>query len=160
MDEITQLLEVERIRKLAGLYSHQFDRLDLEGLLALFTEDAVLEFGTREPIVGIAAIRKHYEGSFRKFGQSGPFSTMHAVTNHWIELTGPQSAQGRCYLIDFLITDPKQNPLTFLGLYDDEYRKVGAEWKMHRRRLEFTWPPRNVSAGEPGKRVPWVGDTR
>jgi len=154
MDDVARLLETERIRKLAALYSHNFDRLDLEPLVGLFTDDAVCEFSGGKPLVGREAIRAHYIRSFDKWGKQGPFSTMHAVTNHWIELTGPERAEGRCYLIDFNITDPTVNPLVFLGVYDDEYHKVGGEWKIHQRRLEFAWPPRSTTAGAPGRRVP------
>lgn len=160
MDEITQLLETERIRKLAALYSHNFDRLDLDALVGLFTDDAVCEFSSGKPIVGRDAIRAHYTRSFEKWGTGGPFSTMHAVTNHWIELTGADRAEGRCYLIDFAISDPKVNPLVFLGIYDDEYRKVDGVWKIRQRRLEFAWPPRSTTAGAPGRRVPWEGERR
>lgn len=157
MDEITQLLETERIRKLASLYSHHFDRLDLDALVDLFTQDAVCEFVRGKPVVGRDAIRAHYMRSFGKFGKDGPFSTMHAVTNHWIELTGAERAEGRCYLIDFAITDPKINPLVYLGIYDDEYRKVDGQWRIGQRRLEFAWPPRSATAGAAGRRVPWEG---
>ena len=156
MDDVTQMLEEARIRKLAALYSHNFDRLNLDALVDLFTDDAVCEFSSGIPLVGRDAIRAHYTRSFAKWGTQGPFSTMHAVTNHWIELTGPDRAEGRCYLVDFAIKDAQTNPLVFLGVYDDEYRKVAGRWKIHQRRLEFAWPPRNTSAGAPGSRVPWT----
>ncbi len=158
VDDIEQLLDTERIRRLTSLYSHHFDRLDLDGLVGLFTDDAVCEFSRGKPIVGKDAIRTHYTASFAKWGKGGPFSTMHAVTNHWIELTGPDCAEGRCYLIDFAISDPKTNPLVFLGIYDDEYRKLAGEWKIRQRRLEFAWPPRSTTAGAPGQRLPWVDE--
>jgi len=38
-------------RKLAVLYWHHFDRLDLDALAGLFTDDAVCEFSGGKPIV-------------------------------------------------------------------------------------------------------------
>ena len=50
---IKDLIEVEAIKKLKARYFRAVDTHDLEGWLAVFTDDAVMEF---EPTVGRAAM--------------------------------------------------------------------------------------------------------
>ena len=45
IQKLRELLEVEAIRKLRNLYAHLLDSGDIDALAALFTEDAVCEFG-------------------------------------------------------------------------------------------------------------------
>ena len=75
----------------------------------------------------------------------GPFTgAMHANTNEWIELTGPDTARARWYLLDLSLSGPAdQNPLMLMGIYDDVYRKVGGEWKIERTYIDFVWPNRD-----------------
>ena len=62
MTPMEQLLEKEAIKELRIMYSHYFDGKNLDGLVDLFTEDAVCEFGPEYggDWVGKARIRENY----------------------------------------------------------------------------------------------------
>lgn len=150
---IDDLLEIESIRQLRLAYSNYFDGQNAEGLASLFAQDAVCEFPEQfgGNWVGRDTIVTNFTNEFAKIG--GPYDAMHVVTNPWITLTGPDTAHGRCYLIDLLTRQQAGtghyttvgghgNPLLFLGMYEDEYRKIDGEWRFANIRLPFFWPDR------------------
>jgi hypothetical protein len=156
MTELEQIVEIEKIRKVRVLYSHYFDSNELDRLADLFTEDVICEFGPHGTWRGKQELRRNYEQAHAHWDtqKRGPYPYLHVTTNHWVELTGPESAEGRCYLIDNVTADPQRHPLLLLGVYDDEYKKVDGVWKIHRTRIDFIWPERNLVGGAPGRRIP------
>jgi hypothetical protein len=70
---------------------------------------------------------------------------LHAVTNHDVRLIDATTAHGRSYLLDLRTTEGVANPLILFGVYDDLYKKVAGEWKIHRTRIDFLWPKRHVA---------------
>ena len=151
---IEELLEIEAIRKLRTRYSYYLDAGELDALVSLFTDDAVCEFGPYGIWEGKAEIAKNYEVVERPIIEKGPFQTLHANTNHWVELTGADTALGRVYLIDLAMGDPEKNPLIWLGVYDEAYRKEGSVWRISRSSLQFMWPKRHLTANFPGEHLP------
>jgi len=156
MTDLEEFLEVERIKKLRILYSHYFDSHDLDRLADLFTDDVICEFGAYGTWRGKTELRDNYAAVHARWDkqQRGPYPYMHITTNHWVEITGPESAEGRCYLVDTVTADKDRNPFLLLGIYDDEYKNVLGKWKIHRTRLDFVWPDYSVVGGLPGRRVP------
>ena len=147
IQKLRELLEVEAIRKLRNLYAHLLDSGDIDALAALFTEDAVCEFGPYGEWHGRETIRHNYGQVFREQIQS-EFGSLHNTGNHWVELTSPTTAVGRSYLIDVLThTDPATNPVEWFGVYDDAYRKRDGAWLIERISLQFLWPQRQLSDG-------------
>jgi hypothetical protein len=153
--EVEILIETEKIKKLRILYSHYFDSDELDKLVSLFTDDAICEFGVHGTCSGHDEIRATYQRAHAEWDKNnnGSYPYLHAITNHWIEFTGFESAEGRCYLID-MVMDQKSTPLLLVAVYDDEYKKVNGMWKIHRTRIDYLWPNRSVVGGEPGKRIP------
>ena len=153
---IDELLEVETIRKLRTLYSYYLDAGELDSLVALFSDDAVCEFGPYGTWTGKKMIAENYEKVERPILEKGGFQSLHANTNHWVEITGPDMAVGRVYLIDLVLGDPDPNkvPIVWLGVYDEAYKKVGGKWKISRSSLQFMWPQRHLTPGFPGKHLP------
>jgi hypothetical protein len=152
---VEELLEIESIRKLRTLYSYYLDAGELDALVALFADDAVCEFGPYGVWEGKATIRANYEVVERPMIEKGGFQTLHANTNHWVELTGSDTAVGRVYLIDLALGgDPEKNPMVWLGIYDESYKKVSGAWKIARSSLQFLWPKRHVTGDFPGKHLP------
>ncbi len=143
MTTIEELLDLEAIRKLRVLYSHHFDMNECEKLGELFSEDAICEFGEAYggDWVGRAEIVKRYQAVHGENPE--PFAFMHATTNHDIELTGPDSAKGRAYLLDLNLRPGIEQPLLLCGVYDDLYKKVAGRWYIHRTRIDFIWPRRD-----------------
>ena len=146
ISELRELLEKEKIRKLKHLYSHLMDSGQIDALADIFTEDAVCEFGPEYGNwEGRETIRANYHGVFD--GQI-PFNVMHHITNHYVEITGPNTANGRSYLLDVATSvESKEQPIVWFGLYDEDYRKVESEWKISKCSLQFLWPQRMTMPG-------------
>ena len=149
---IEELLIIEELRNLRQAYSAYYDTQDIDNLARLFTDDAVCEFGKDYGVWrGKQEIRANYLASFQAVGTT--FDALHVITNPWIKLTGKDTAHGRWYLLD-LLTRQKPvtglatqgghaNPLLYLGIYEDDYRKVGNEWLISHTTLHFLWPERS-----------------
>jgi hypothetical protein len=151
-DEVSKLLTIEEIKKLRVLYSHYLDGNDMESLAGLFTTDAVCQT-EGEPWRGREEIKKALSAAFTEYDQQklGSYPFLHPVTNQWIELIDEDTAQGRCYLIDFFTQRAAaENPLLLVGIYADEYKKLEGKWYISRSRLDLVWPKRNGGGGYPG----------
>ena len=64
--------------------------------------------------------------------------------------SGPDTATGLVYLLDFVTGDQMReggNPLYWLGVYEEEYRRTGEDWRISRQSLQFVWPQRMVDDG-------------
>jgi hypothetical protein len=153
LKELRKLLEIEKIRKVKNLYSHMMDSRDIDGMIQLYTEDAVGEWGPDHGTWrGREAIRqqllKHYTGR-------RPYDGLHFTTNLWIELTGPTTAMSRCYLHDVSTEpDPRTNPVIFFAIYDEDFEKIDGDWKIKRSRIQFLWPKWLAYDDFPRKVVP------
>ena len=143
---LRDLLEIEKIRKVKLLYSHLMDSGQIDALADLFTEDAICEFGPEYGNwEGRETIRSNYHGVF---DEQNHFDTMHHGTNHYVELTGQDTATGRSYLIDIVTTTkPEDQPIVWFGLYDEDYLKVAGQWLIKRCSLQFLWPTRMTMPG-------------
>ena len=91
---IEELLQIEAIRQLRVLYSHNFDGKRLAELVDLFTDDAVCEFGPEYggDWVGKLQIRANYAKYLESEGPE--FGVLHAVTNHNVTLVDASTALG------------------------------------------------------------------
>lgn len=145
-DEIARLrrlLTEDDIRNVKLLYSQLMDAGRIDELAEIFTEDAVCVFGKFGEWHGRDEIRSNFANVDEKHHEGIPFYAMHATTNHWVEVTGPDTAIGRSYLID-LVTRVEQ-PIVILGVYDETYRRVDGSWLIERCVLQFLWPNSDVS---------------
>ncbi|HJP41043.1 MAG TPA: nuclear transport factor 2 family protein [Dehalococcoidia bacterium] len=145
MVTIEDLVEIEEIKNLRHLYSHYYDGQRVEKLVDLFTDDAVCEFGPQfgGDWVGKAKIHENYAKFSLEEGK--PHEVLHAVTNPWIRLIDGETAHGRWYLLDLRTAEGAENPLILFGVYDDVYKKVNGRWLIHKTRIDFLWPRREVS---------------
>jgi hypothetical protein len=153
--EIKALLDREEIRNLRTLYAHHLDSNNIAALDQVFSADAVVEV-TVGKMEGIDAIRTGLNEAFELFDRDrqGSYPFIHAITNHWVKLTGPDSAEGRCYLIDFeTASKADPNPLLLLGLYADEYRRLDGQWRITRSTLEVVWPARSGADAQPTRQL-------
>ena len=142
---IEELLELESIKQLRIMYTHYFDGKDLEGLVDLFADDAVCEFGPDYggDWVGKAQIRENFSAYLTQ--NNIPFSVLHGVTNPWVRLIDATTANGRWYLHDLFTAEGNENPLGLYGVYDDLYKKVAGRWLIYRTRIDFLWPKRHYT---------------
>ena len=144
--EARRLLEIEKIRKTKLLYSQLMDSRDIDALKEIFAEDAICDFGPYGSWTGKQAIYEGYKAVFstdESINAQEKYGGFHVTTNQWVELTGPDSAVSRTYLIDTVHQpDPRTNPIIWLGLYDEDYVKTDGKWLIKRCTLQYLWPQR------------------
>jgi hypothetical protein len=153
MEPIERLLAIEEIRNLRIKYAHLLDTNNARLLGELFTADAICDAG-RGQWEGRSAIVDGLNTAFAEYdsGGTGAYPFHHVITNHWVECTGPTTAEGRSYLVD-LQTDPARDRWILLGTYADEYRLERGVWLISRTRLDITWPERSIGGGLPGDQL-------
>lgn len=158
---LDELLAEEEIKKLRSKYSHFYDANRLDDLVDLFTDDAICEWDEAHggSWVGKEQIRENYSRYFKEFG-SQEWIVMHAITNPWVEITSPTTAEGRFFMLDFNFCGLTSDPLGCIGVYDDLYKKIDGVWKIHRTRLDFLYPDRIITGGVPGQRIPCAADAK
>jgi len=148
-DEIARLrrvLEEDDIRKLRLRYSQLMDAGRIDELAELFTEDAVCVFGSFGVWTGRDAIRENFAMVDRDHHGGVPFHAVHSNSDHWVDLTGPDTAIGRAYLIDMVTAKASgEQPIVVIGVYDESYRRERGSWRIARCTLQFLWPDRKVT---------------
>jgi hypothetical protein len=143
---VRRLLTEDDLRKLKVLYSQLMDAGRVDELADLFTHNAICVFGSFGEWHGREEIRANLAAVDREHHGNTPFHAMHATTDHWVEITGPDTAIGRSYLIDLVTATPTDGqPIVILGTYDETYRHVDDRWLIERCVLQFLWPDKQVS---------------
>jgi len=165
--KIEDLFALEEIRNLRLGYATHLDSLDADALAELFTEDAVCEFGSYGTWSGRRSIRDSYKSIISPMKRK--CDVIHIVTNPWVQLTALNEARGRWYLIEMVTTQQPQagftspgghaNPLCYLGLYEDLYRKIDGRWLIAHVKLNFLWPQRPAESAADTE-FPWLGHHR
>jgi len=143
---VRRLLAEDDIRRLKVRYSQLMDAGRIDDVAELFTEDAVCVFGRFGEWHGRETIRANFAAVDRDHHHGVPFHAMHATTDHWVEITGPDTAIGRSYLIDLVTaTQSDGQPIVILGTYDETYRLVDDTWLIERCVLQFLWPDGQIA---------------
>lgn len=123
------VIDREAIRTLPVRYCHCVWQKDLDGYVDLFTDDGSIS--TNDPSLpraqGRDGLRKMISNGLDEMNPR-PF-----IHNHVIELLGPAQAKGTCYVEVRMQRDGK--PWAMSGWYNDEYAKVGDEWKFKSRQI-------------------------
>ena len=127
---VRDLADKEAIRDLARRYAHCVWRRDVAGAVSLFAADGEMDTGDRPVIRGKAALLEEYERMI-----TGP-ELQPFVHNHLIELRGDR-ATGICYLD--LRAGVEGTSMIGSGYYDDQYVRVGGEWKFRARKLTICY---------------------
>ena len=154
--ELQRLVDMEELRQLHLDYAAAQETLDLDRLMALFTDDVVLEYPAEYGGTwggGREVIRRNFEAAMKS--ERLPFNALYVLTNPQIHITGPNTAHGRWTFTNYLtaqsegdayttVGGPNQ-PIYLLGMYEDEYRKVDGRWKIARLKLTLFWPTRNYT---------------
>lgn len=125
--ELDQLIDREAIRELPITYCHYVHQKDVKAIVDLFTADGRLQLSQElgSGAEGMEALRTFYEKSI---ASADPWPFVH---NHHIEILGPDRAKGSIYAE---IRYGSQGYRTVaIGVYEDEYQKVGGVWKFKSR---------------------------
>ena len=124
MEPVEELVARDQIRQLAERYSLAVDGKDVEGVVALFTEDVDCgPFGT-----GHEGIRNRYDTDLRKY-----HCTMHFVGNHVIDFDDDDHAHGVVYLRAYHHVLEPEHWFDVSAAYWDTYERVGGEWRFRQR---------------------------
>ena len=123
------LVEIEAIKQLKYRYARLLDTKEFDSLGDLFVEEATasysggqLSYKGRDAIIGFLRAA---------LGASGML-TSHLVGQPEIELTGPDTAEGRWALQDMVIVVERSLEIRGTAFYEDRYVKRDGAWKfMH-----------------------------
>ncbi len=127
--QLEGLLAREAIRDLPPRYCDCVWRDDYDGIVALFAEDGAF-------IVISADGEKEFAGRealFQVYRDAAYIMPRPYIHNHVIELDGSDRATGRCCLD--LRSARNDMGWQGAGFYEDDYVKVGDDWKFQRRRF-------------------------
>ncbi|HXW85157.1 MAG TPA: nuclear transport factor 2 family protein [Candidatus Binataceae bacterium] len=142
---VTELQDREAIRELPVRYCDCVWRGDIDGIVNLFSADAtfIVKGPQREAVSkGHAELKTMYSGAL---GDVQPRPYIH---NHVVELAGPARASGRCYVE--LRSFRRNMEWIGSGYYEDEYVKVGEQWKFGSRRFIRIGPDLGRAAAAAG----------
>lgn len=132
--EIWELVARESARDLVARYNACGDADEIDALVALFADDAVMEVGPWGRHEGKDAIRAFFEGVRRPARTDGAGGERrfirHLTATHQIDVEGPDAARGRCY---FAVLTAEG--LDHWGRYLDRYAQRGGVWRFAAREV-------------------------
>jgi hypothetical protein len=129
--ELWELAAREGIRDTLARYAHYADAGRFRELVALFTEDGVLEIDGRPPLQGRAAIETFLTGTRSDLREnlSQPF-IRHHLSSVRIDLHGADTASAASYFLAITERGPDH-----WGRYRDRLVRAGDLWLFHQRRV-------------------------
>lgn len=94
-DAVRQIIDADEIRRLKYTYCRAADALDAEGMLAVLTDDCVVDLsgGRGGAVSGIDAARKLYSGALSKYAASS-----HSLSNMDVVFESADTARLESYL--------------------------------------------------------------
>jgi hypothetical protein len=123
------LVEMELIKRLKYAYARCLDLKRWDEIGGLFTEDAVAAYsGGGYSFEGRDAIVDF----LRRSMGAETFHSSHKMHHPEITLTGPTTATGVWALDDVVVMTDFELTIRGCSFYDDEYVKLGGEWKIKR----------------------------
>ena len=134
---VQTLEDIEAIKKLKARYCGYCDAgYDADGLISLFTDDAVWDGGSFGRYEGRKAIYDFFAGVSKLL----PFA-LHYVMNPQIDVEGDR-ASGRWYLLEPCTFAQGSQAVWGAAYYEDRYVKVGGAWKFQEVKLTSSfWTP-------------------
>ncbi len=136
--ELWELVARESIRDLVARYNANGDSGRFEQMLALFTDDAVMELvsddGEVERFEGVERIATIFTGTKAGWddaaaGMQARHHIRHFVATHQIDLIDTTHATGRSYYAVIM-----GHGLDHWGRYIDDYEERDGRWRITRRR--------------------------
>jgi hypothetical protein len=125
---IQAIEDVEAIKRLKYRYWRHLDLKQWDDLAGLFVPEATASYGNgRYRFEDTKAILKFLRESL---GTETGSITVHHGHHPEIELTGESTARGAWALYNYLFNEKQQRSIRIGAYYEDEYVKVGGEWKI------------------------------
>lgn len=123
-DRIAAIEAKDEIRELTARYCHGVVDGDVEAIVDLFCADGTFRM-RNSGFTGHDELRGMYTGGV------GAKTHKPFIQNHVIELTGPDTATGRCSVEIRIFQDGEAK--TAAGHYLDSYRREGGQWRFAER---------------------------
>lgn len=129
-------LEAEAdIRRLAARYCFTIDDRDLDGIAALFTDDATVRSADgMMAATGRDAILQMYQ---KRFSVLGPGA--HYMHDHWIDLADHEAGRARGRLTGHAELQRNGAMMVCALRYDDVYRRCADGWRFAERLIQFLY---------------------
>lgn len=129
---LRRLEDIEAIRALKARYLFCCDRKDPAGMRACFVDGPLhIDYGAVGAFDNADALVKLYT----EMACHDHMVEMHHGANPQIEVLDEAHARGTWSLHYFLINTQTKAATQLAGYYEDEYRKVGSDWKISRTRF-------------------------
>lgn len=129
---LQELEDKDALRALVTRYARAVDRGDRELLANLWADGAQVTNG------GFSGPASEFVGTCAN--PAGLERSFHSISNEYFEVDGA-NARGEVYVIAVSTwnKDDAKTDTLIGGRYLDEYRKVGADWKIARRTFVHEW---------------------
>lgn len=126
---------VTAIEQLLNRYCHRLDRGDVDGVMALFTDDAVLEptYEGEAAHVGRDAVAAWY-AHYGRTVVAAARGLRHKISTTVIDVDGDR-AESVCYLDADSVSAESGRRTLVGGRYEDALRREGGVWRISRRRI-------------------------
>ena len=123
------LLDKAAISDIIHAYCYHFDRAEADEVLALFTGDAVVDYGPDVPtMTGVEEIGPMIAGGLANFFAA----TSHHISNVAIQFDGPNAAQSVSYLYAWHRYQDGRPNSELWGQYHHELCRTSEGWKISR----------------------------
>ncbi|MFE9750516.1 nuclear transport factor 2 family protein [Saccharothrix saharensis] len=143
-DLSARVRELEAVRELTALrnaFHHCLNERDWDGLGALFTVDAHLDYGSFGDARGRAAIQEYYSALLPKMVELQKASEV-VLKNfnqaHQVSVDGDR-ATGVCFFEEHVRFDRQDVVHQSLGRFSDRYVRQDGRWLFERVELEHYW---------------------
>lgn len=129
---LQRLLDKEDIRDVIHAYCSHFDRGEPEAVVALFTEDALIDYGPGvAPMTGRAQLLPMVSKGMRDLFAA----TSHHVSNISIQFDSADQARSNCYLYAWHRYRGTERIGHLWGQYDHIFKRSDVGWKIAGLRL-------------------------
>ncbi len=123
------LLDKAEITDVIHSYCYHFDRAEADEVLALFTEDAVVDYGPDVPtMTGVAEIGPMVANGLSRFFAA----TSHHISNVTIRFDGPEAARSISYLYAWHRYQDGRPNSELWGQYHHDFQRTPEGWKITR----------------------------
>jgi uncharacterized protein (TIGR02246 family) len=126
-DENDPAADRRAIEELRAAYCYRLDDGDVDGWVELFTEDAVVDYVSRD---GVVTGREALRTLAREWLVKAAETRVHTVANPVVTVDGA-TATGRWYYRAVTLA-PDGSGRHEQGRYDERYRRVDGEWRIAR----------------------------
>jgi ketosteroid isomerase-like protein len=128
------LLDKQAITEVLYAYCDHLDRMDLDALAALFTDDCMVEYGPEPRLQshGAAGLRRDLARMWRWA------RTSHHLSNVMVTLDDDGEHAGATSYVLAWHERPDGSTATMMGLYRDRLVREGGRWRISHRRQELT----------------------